>query len=223
MPPDMSGFDFEVLEAASISARHRESLLGLFQANYRDANPAFIDKSLSVLRHVAIARHEGKTIGFALGESRRMDLPRLPDQLVSLAGLSCIAPEFRRRGLFRGLAIRAMAWNAPTAGTRRLFCGRMAHPAALRTITQVAKAVPSPGIRPTAWQQEVGKAIAAAYRVFDFDPETFVCIGEGRPIGYPRIDFDVEPQEWEAFACVNRDRGDALLAIAWIPDSPPGW
>jgi hypothetical protein len=223
MPPDTFGFDFEVLEAASISPRHRESLLGLFQANYRDANPAFIDKSLSVLRHVAIARHEGEVIGFAMGESRRMDLPRLPDQLVSLAGLSCIAPEFRRRGLFRGLSVRAMAWNSSTDKPRRLFCGRMAHPAALRSITQLAKTVPSPGTRPTAWQQEVGKAIADAFRVFDFDPETFVCIGEGRPIGYPRIDFEVEPQEWEAFACVNRDRGDALLAIAWLPDSPSGW
>jgi GNAT superfamily N-acetyltransferase len=118
MPPDASGFDFEVLEATSISARQRESLLGLFRANYRDANPAFIEKSLSVLRHVAIARHEGKAIGFALGESRRMDLPRLPDQLVSLAGLACIDPEFRRRGLFRGLAMRAMAWNSPTGATR---------------------------------------------------------------------------------------------------------
>lgn len=223
MPPEPSDFDFEVLEAAALSARHRESLLELFQANYRDANPAFIDKSLSVLRHVAIARREGKAIGFALGDSRRMDLPRLPDQLVSLAGLSCIDPAFRRRRLFYGLSVRTLTWNAPTEAPRRLFCGRMAHPAALRSITRLAKTVPSPGIRPSDWQQEVGKTIADAYGVFDFDPETFVCIGDGRPIGYPRIDFDVEPHEWDAFSHVNRDRGDALLAIAWLPDDPPGW
>ena len=223
MPPDTSGFDFEVLETASLSARHRESLLDLFQASYRDANPAFLDKSLSLLRHVAIARHEGKAIGFALGESRRMDLPRLPDQPVSLAGLSCIAPDFRRRGFFFGLSVRALARNAPTEATRRLVCGRMAHPAALRSFTRMAKIVPSPGIRPTAWQQEVGRTIADAYGVFDFDPETFVCIGDGRPIGYPRIDFEVEPEEWDVFTHVNRDRGDALLAIAWLPDGPPGW
>jgi hypothetical protein len=223
VPPDTFEFDYEVLEASSISARHRESLLRLFRANYRDANPAFVDKSLSVLRYVAIARHEGKAIGFAMGESRRMDLPRLPDQLVSLAGLACIDPEFRRRGLFFGLSMRALAWNAPTQVARRLFCGRMAHPAALRSVTRLAKTLPSPGIRPTAWQQEVGRTIADTYGVFDFDPETFVCIGDGRPIGYPRIDFEVEPEEWEAFARVNRDRGDALLAIAWLPDSPPGW
>jgi hypothetical protein len=223
MPPDTSGLEFEVLETASISARQRESLLGLFQANYRDANPAFLDKSFSVLRHVAIARHEGEAIGFAMAESRRMDLPRLPDQLVSLAGLACVAPEFRRRRLFGGLTMRAMAWKSFTEKPRRLFCGRMAHPAALRSITQLAKTVPIPGVRPTQWQQEVGKVIADAYRVFDFDPETFVCIGDGRAIGYPRIEFDVEPEEWEAFECVNRDRGDALLAIAWVPDGPPGW
>jgi hypothetical protein len=69
----------------------------------------------------------------------------------------------------------------------------------------------------------VGQAIADAYEVFDFDPETFICIGDGRPIGYPLIDFEVEPTEWEAFACVDRDRGDALLALAWIPDNPEGW
>jgi hypothetical protein len=116
-----------------------------------------------------------------------------------------------------------MAWEPVAGQTRRLFCGRMAHPAALRNMAQLASVVPRPGVRPTPWQQGVGQVIADAYRVFDFDPETFVCLGEGRPIGYPRIVFDVEPQEWEAFAEVNRDRGDALLAIAWLPDGPPGW
>ena len=223
MSPDISGFDFEVRESASISPRHRDLVLGLFQANYRDANPDFVDKSLSVLRHVAFAYHEGEAVGFAMGESRVMDLPRLPEHLVSLAGLCCIAPDFRRRGLFSELSRLAMAWEPLAGHPRRLFCGRMAHPAALRNMARLASVVPRLGVRPTPWQQEVGQAIADAYRVFDFDPETFVCIGEGRPIGYPRIAFDVEPQEWEAFAAVNRDRGDALLAIAWLPDSPPGW
>jgi hypothetical protein len=223
MSHDVSGFDFEVREAASIPARHRERVLGLFRANYRDASPAFVGKSLSVLRHVAFAYHDGEAVGFAFGESRVMDLPRLPEQLVSLAGLCCIAPEFRRRGLFRELSRLAMAWDALSEHTRRLFCGRMAHPAAMRNMARLASVVPRPGARPTPWHQEVGQAIAEAYHVFGFDPETFVCIGEGRPIGTPRIEFEVEPQEWEAFAAVNRDRGDALLAIAWLPDSPPGW
>ena len=69
MSHDISGFDFEVWESASISARHRERVLDVFQANYRDANPAFVNKSLSVLRHVAFAYHEGEAVGFAMGEA----------------------------------------------------------------------------------------------------------------------------------------------------------
>ena len=61
---------------------------------------------------------------------------------------------------------------------------------------------------------EIGRAIADAYRVFDFDPETFVCIGDGRPIGYPRIDFDVEP--WETRSGPERDDPRASFA-----SSPP--
>lgn len=223
MSSDCSAFEFEVLKGSAISTRQHELLIGLFQANYRDANPAFVDKSLAVLGQVAIARHQGKAVGFALGESRVMDLPRLPAQLVSLAGLSCIAPAFRRRGLFGELTKRAMAREPAIEIGRRLFCGRLAHPAAARTIKALGETIPRPGVKPSKWQQEVGQAIADAYGVFDFDPTTFVCIGDGRPIGYPLIDFQVEPTEWEAFACVDRDRGDALLALAWIPNSPEGW
>lgn len=223
MPVGVSGFDCEAREAATLSAGERAWVLRLFQANYRDANPAFVDRSLSVLGRVAFAHHDGEVVGFALGESRSMDLPRLPAQRVNLAGLCCIAPDFRRRGLFRELSRLAMAWESVDDQTRRLFCGRVAHPAAMRNMARLASSIPRPGVRPTAWQQEVGRAIADAYGVVDFDPETFVCIGAGRPIGYPRIEFDVEPEEWEAFAAVDRDRGDALLAMAWVPDSPPGW
>jgi hypothetical protein len=99
----------------------------------------------------------------------------------------------------------------------------MAHPAALRSIARLPTVVPRTGHRLTRWQQEVGRAIAEAYGVHGFDPETFVCLGSGQPIGYPDIEFDVEPHEWEIFEPVDRDRGDALLAIAWAPDAPPGW
>jgi len=223
MTGDISRLDFEIQEASAISPLHRALLLGLFRANYRDANPDFIDKSLSVLGRVAFAYDEGEAIGFAMGDSRRMDLPHLPDQLVNLAGLCCIDPAFRRLGLFGELTKLTMTWDPLSEPTRRLFCGRMAHPAALRNITRMAKTVPSPGVLPTPWQQEVGTVIADAYGVSDFDPETFVCVGGGRPIGYPRIEFEVEPWEWDAFRSVDRDRGDALLAIAWLPEAPPGW
>ncbi len=83
--------------------------------------------------------------------------------------------------------------------------------------------VPRPGVRPTAWQREVGRAIADAYGEERFDPETFVCKGTGTPIGYPVIDFEVEPVDWEVFRHVDRERGDSLLGIAWMPGAPPGW
>jgi hypothetical protein len=99
----------------------------------------------------------------------------------------------------------------------------MAHPASLRGFHRSPTLVPKPGVPPTPWQQEVGRAIAAAYGSQAFDPETFVCVGSGQAIGYPVIEFEVEPWEWEVFRQVNRDRGDSLLAMAWTPDAPPGW
>jgi hypothetical protein len=120
MERDFSEFDFTVKESRALSEQERGELLRLFELNYRQANPAFLEKSLATLRHS-------------------------------------------------------------------------------------------------------GSAIAEAYGVRDFDPETFVCIGGGTPTGYPRIEFDVEPHEWEVFKPVDRDRGDALLAIAWVPDYPPDW
>ena len=223
MASDSSEFDFAVKETRSLSEQERRELFRLFELNYRQANPAFLEKSLAALSHAAMAFHEGVAVGFGLADSRVMDLPRLPAQVVVLAGICCVAPEFRRRGLFGKLELLAIQAGAVPERPRRLACGRMAHPAAMRSISRFPKSVPRPGVRPTAWQQEVGSAIAEAYGVRDFDPETFVCIGSGTPTGYPRIEFDVEPHEWEVFEPVDRDRGDALLTIAWVPDPPEEW
>jgi hypothetical protein len=220
---DFSEFAFAVKRTDALSERERSELLGLFEMNYRQANPAFLEKSLHRLRHVATAVRSGATLGFALAETRVMDLPRLPAQVVSLAGICCIAPEFRRRGLFGELEHHAIMAGAVPETPRRLLCGRMAHPAAFRSIGRIPTAVPRPGVPPTSWQREVGEAIAEAYGVARFDAETFVCIGDGTPIGYPKIEFEVEPHEWEVFEPVDRDRGDALLAIAWVPDAPADW
>jgi hypothetical protein len=83
--------------------------------------------------------------------------------------------------------------------------------------------LPRPGVVPTPFQQEVAREVASCLAVDDFDPLTFACRGRGRPIGYPRMDVDADAQEWELFAGVDRDRGDSLLALSWIPDTPPGW
>jgi len=220
---DFSSFSFRVVEASKAGAEDLEKVFALFEMNYRQANRAFLEKSLRVLRYLAVAEHQGTPAGFAIGDCRVMDLPRLPAQAVNLAGICCIAPQFRRRGLFADLEGRAIGAAGVEDRSRRLSCGRMAHPAAMRIVTLSPTAVPKPGVRPTAWQQEVGAAIAQAYGVHAFDPETFVCIGSGVPIGYPRIEVEVEPYEWEVFRPVDRDRGDSLLGMMWTPDAPEGW
>lgn len=220
---DLSSFEFRVIEAGKASGEDLEKVFSLFEANYRQANRAYLEKSLRTLRYLALAEREGQPAGFALGECRVMDLPRLPAQAVNLAGICCIAPEFRRRNLFTQLEARALTATGVPWQPRVLNCGRMAHPAALRVFHGHPTLVPKPGVRPTAWQQEVGRAVAEAYGVHAFDPETFVCVGSGEPIGYPVIEFEVEAEEWEVFRAVNRDRGDALLAMSWLPDAPEGW
>jgi hypothetical protein len=223
MSSDLSELEFRVRDAGALSLRERRELLGLFEASYRQANPAFLAKSLARLRNVATAARGDAAVGFALAETRVMDLPRLPDQVVSLAGIGCVAPEFRRRGVLGELQRLAVTANPVPERPRRLICGRMAHPAALRILGWLPSVVPKAGVRPTAWQREVGKAIAEAYGVHGFDPETFVCLGGGTPIGTPVLEVEVEPREWKLFEAVDRDRGDALLAIAWAPDAPEGW
>jgi hypothetical protein len=146
---------------------------------------------------------------------------------VHLAGICCIGTDFRRRHLF--ITLERLAGLLPDgseldrSAVRSLGCGRMAHPASFRGMTRIPSVVPKPGVTPTAWQQEVGQAIAREYGVKDFDPRTFVVHGSGEPIGYPVIDMEVEPRDWEVFREVNRDRGDSLLGIAWMPDAPAGW
>ncbi len=221
--PSGSDFDFDVVESRRVSDAQRAELLRLFEANYRDANAAFLQKSLGTLRHIAIARRQGRAVGFGLAESRVIELPRLGDQLVMLAGLCCIDPDFRRLGLFGELERLAAGASDVPESERRLLCGRMAHPAAFRQVARLPGVVPVPDRCPSEWQREVGSAIAQVYGVHDFDPATFVCIGDGRPIGHPRIEFKVEAHEWRVFESVDRSRGDALLGMAWLPDGPPGW
>ncbi len=220
---DLPGFEFITLPVDSLTAADRAGVVELFDACYRQANLDYLEKSLKKLQFVSIARHDEQPAGFAVADTRIIDLPNLPQQAVNLAGLCCVLPEFRRHGLFVELELRAARAGHPPASEHLLLCGRMAHPAAFRTMSRYPTAVPQRGVEPTPWQQQVGLAIAEAYGVDDFDPATFVCRGSGKPIGYPVIEVEVQPEEWEAFAQVDRDRGDSLLGIAWLPNAPPGW
>jgi hypothetical protein len=216
-------FDFNVVATSDLGEHALARVLTLFHASYRAANDAYLRRSLTRLRFIATATSADALVGFALGEMRIMDLPRLPRQAVALAGICCVDAACRRRGLFRELERRAFMAANISFEPRVLSCGRLAHPASFRTFNWNPTHVPKRGIRPTPWQQEIGAAIAAAYGVSGFDPETFVCIGSGTPIGYPRIDMDVRPEEWDVFGPVNRDRGDSLLGFFWVPDAPEGW
>ena len=221
--PDLSGLEIRTLRAETLAGADRERVFALFDLAYRDANHAYLDKSTHTLRFLALAMQGDVPAGFAISDARVLDLPRLPQTTVSLAGICCIDPAFRRRGLFIALErAAALGANVPLAG-RYLMCGRMAHPASFRLMTQNPSVVPKRGEPITPWQQEVGAALAAVYGSPGFDPETFVVKGAGAPIGYPRIDMELEPAEWDVFAQVDRDRGDSLLGMAWSPDAPPGW
>lgn len=216
-------FTYRVVEAASIGSADLAIVQALFAENYREANLAYLEKSLGKLRYLALATHvSGAPAGFALGESRMLDLPRLPQTTVRLAGLCCVGMAFRRQGLFVRLEGMVLSEGRVPHGDRWLATGRMAHPGSFRSMSKNGSVVPRRGVRPTPWQQAVGAAIAAAYGS-PFDPETFVCKGSGVPIGYPVIELDCTPEEWELFAPVDRSKGDSLLGISWSPDAPPRW
>jgi hypothetical protein len=232
-----TGMTVTVLPTAELPDSVRGALHWLFDETYAQADHGYLDKSLELLRLAAVAAADDATrrtaagtsgrvqiIGFALGETRILDLPGLPGQRAGLAGLCCVHSAYRRRGLFRTLEARVIADGmGRPGGGRLLVAGRVAHPASLRIMNGNRGALPRPGVVPTAFQQEVARAVASCFAVDDFDPLTFACRGRGRPIGYPRIDIDADAQEQELFAGVDRDRGDSLLALSWIPDTPPGW
>ncbi|MDP9238930.1 MAG: hypothetical protein M3P30_16305 [Chloroflexota bacterium] len=221
--PDLNGIEIRTMRAETLTGDDRTRVFALFDIAYRQANHAYLEKSLHQLRFLALADAGDVLAGFSLADMRVLDLPRLPPTVVSLAGMCCIDPTFRRRHLFGALEGAASQAAGVAPQGRYIRCGRMAHPASFRLMTQDPSAVPKPGVPITRWQQEVGATIAATYGVHRFDAETFVCIGSGEPIGYPDMEMRVEESEWEVFRPVNRDRGDSLLGMAWYPDAPEGW
>ena len=215
-------FQFEVMPSAEVVPSTVERLLALFHSSYRVPNDDYLRRSLERLRFLATANAGQDLAGFAVGEMRIVDLPRLPGQAVALAGICCVAERFRRLGLFRELERKAFAAAALTPRDRVLSCGRVAHPASFRTIAWNPTHVPRRRARPTVWQREVGAAVARIYGVEEFHEDTFVCVGSGKPM-LPIIDLDVEPEEWQVFAPLDWARGDSLLGLYWTPDAPPGW
>lgn len=221
---DQPAFDdlvVRVRRSGDLSPDEERQVAALFQQSYRQGDVEYLRHSMQRLRSIACAVRGGELVGFAIGESRRLDLPRLPAQVVHLAGLACIAPDQRRRGLMTRLTGLAMMTGCPEAPG--LACGRMAHPVTLRSMMHLPSAVPRVGVRPSPWQQDVGEVIADAYGVHRFDRATFVCRGRGRPIGFPVVEIEATPEEWELFRPVNRAHGDSLLGFGWLGEVPMGW
>lgn len=220
---DIANIEFKTLPTDSLSDEERAVMFGLFDSCYRDANHAYLEDTIERLGFASIAFHDDVLVGFGLGDMRVMDLPRMSQAAVVLGGLTCVAAEYRRQGMGTDLGRRNVVASARGRHDRMLLCGRAAHAAGFRVLVRNESAVPRRGVAPTRWQREVGQVIADAYGVVAFDPVTFACTGSGKPIGYPILEMDVEPEEWELFRPVDRDRGDSLLGMVWLPDAPPGW
>jgi hypothetical protein len=222
--PDIDDIETRVVRTSALGKDDLDMVHWLFELSYRQANHAYLEKSFSRLRYVAIATVGETAAGFAVADTIETQIPRMTGlQIVNLAGICCVAPEFRRIGLFRKLeGLAAGASGISRAGKRVLACGRMAHPASFRTINRSPAVIPKYGVPLSDWQKEVGLRVAELYGV-NLDPETMVVIGDGVPIGYPIIEQEVTEEEWLPFKAVNRDRGDSLLGITWSPDAPEGW
>lgn len=214
-----------VVESDALCAADIAGIKALFEANYDCANHAYLGRSFTKLRYTAMAEVDGRMVGFAVGDAMRTELARCEGpQGVAMAGIACIDPEHRRRGLFTSLSFAAMAASgAVNERDRLLFSGRMAHPITYRTMLhRAAGAVPRGGVELSDWHKEIGLQVAALFDV-TIDPETFVVRGAGEPIGFPRLSYQPTPEQEQLFRRVDRSRGDSLLAISWMPTAPEGW
>jgi len=222
--PDFRKYDIRVIRTTDMAKQDLMAIHDLFDLNYSQANHDYLNQSFHKLRFISLAYDQEKPIGFALGDAVRTTLPRMNEpQCVVLAGICCISPDYRRQGLFSHLEVKAIEKSGVFKPDKRfLACGRMAHPASFRIISRNPTVVPKYNVLPTEWQKDVGLRVAELYGV-DLDPETFVVRGRGSPIGYPKMDIQVNEDEWLPFKPVNRDRGDSLLGISWSPDAPEGW
>lgn len=221
---DFRNMALRVVKTAALTRDALDRVHRLFDLSYRQANHEYLEKSLSKLRYIALATAGEGLVGFAVADTIETALPRLADpQIVCLAGICCVNAGYRRVGLFKKLEILAAgASGLLKPGRPVLMCGRMAHPVSYRTMRPFPSLIPKLGVPPSDWHRETGLKVAELYGS-TIDPETFVIIGRGSPIGYPNMDFQLADPEWLLFKNVNRDRGDSLLGIFWVPEAPEGW
>lgn len=213
-----------VRKTKELGAKELKCIHELFDHAYQHPNHAYLEKSFSILRYIALAMTDKELVGFAVADTIETSIPGLADpQIVMLAGICCVNSSYRRLGLFTKLELEAAsASNLLKSDVRVLACGRMAHPASFRIMSRSPDTIPKYGVPLSNWHKEVGLKVAKLYDV-NIDPETLVVIGKGAPIGYPKMTYDATEEEKRLFKNVNRDRGDSLLGITWVPDAPEGW
>ena len=219
------GVDISVIRTDAMERHDLQEVHDLFARAYEQANHEYLDHSLAQLRQVGRAHENGSLIGFALGEVVEAKLPRLDGlHVLVLGGIGCVDPGHRRSGLFSQITSRAALENGKLAAARGrvLACGRMGHPAGFRSMNRMPSVVPSESRPPSPWHLEIAALVADLYGV-RLKPGSMIVEGSGRPVGYPRLEIDVEEEEWRVFENVDRDRGDSLLGLAWSPDAPDGW
>lgn len=218
--PKISVVSAELIDS---SLQHRIEVL--FDATYAEANFGYLEKTAETFGHLAIAENEGGLVGFSFGDSVRSDLPGFDStQSVALAGIACIDPSVRNRGLFFKLASEAMnAGGAVDPSSPFLFAGRMAHAITYRAMAKAAAStVPAFGKPISDWHKSVGIRVAELLGS-TVDPETFVVRGDGTAVGYPRVAYEATPEEEALFANVDRQNGDSLLSMCWLPSGPDAW
>jgi len=200
-------------------------ILALFDAAYADADHSYLLASFEVMDWISLAMHGPNLAGFAVGDTKIVDLPRMHGlQSVATYGIGCVDENYRRMGLFTRLEKAVVqASGKLSVNGRYLNCGRTAHPATYNFFPNIGTGcIPEPDRPLSPWHLEMVERVAALYCV-EVHPGTCIVIGKGMPIGYPRLKVVATDAELRMFENVNRDRGEALLTMSWTPDAPTGW
>jgi hypothetical protein len=208
-----------VLRTDQLGDAQRQDLTHLYRRCYRRADRAYLAKALSAFDLVVVSRIGRQLCGFLLGRITRAELPEIGPTNLYLAGMGCVAPELRRSGISIQLHLKLFE-RVPAENW--LGAARAANPVTLRAFTRMPGAVPHPEREITGWHRAVGGVVAELYGA-PFDPEHFVCIGDGRSSGHSQIEFEPTEFERKLFEPVQRERGDTLLVIYWRESAPDGW
>ena len=117
--------DIHVIKTEALNNDELGMVHQLFDLSYRQANHSYLEKSFSKLRYTALAKIRKTLAGFALADTVKTRLPRMIDpQIVTLAGICCVDPKYRRIGLFTKLEVLAAGGSGLLKPAKRLLMHR---------------------------------------------------------------------------------------------------